>query len=168
MISSDQGVGIKFKSNGINYITLPRTGFNFHIRVEVSTYIGQCIEAVHYYASLYIPSLSCKIIGDKSDKTFTSNFQPEESLFDKINVLAPAKSDVYSRTFGRKWLDVRKGSPTSRFDSIEECIEAVELTFRENFDSESWVLSGDNHEAWDEAKIELIKLHSEKDQDEIN
>lgn len=162
MISPDKGVGIKFEYNGDKCITLPRTGFDLDVRAEVFSYIGQCFNAVHFYASLHISDLSCIIIGEKTDRTFSSNIQPKESSFRRIDVLAPAKQDTYSTTYGRKWLDVGKGCPTSRFDNIEDCIEAVELTFRENFDPESWVLSGSNHEPWDEAKAELIKEYKEE------
>lgn len=168
MISPEQGVGIEFEYDGDKCITLPRSDFGLDVRVELLTYIGQCFNAVHYYASLHISGLSCKIIGDKPDRTFSSNTQPEESSFRRIDVTAPATQDIYSTTYGRKWLDVRKGFPTSRFDSIEDCIEAVELTFRENFDPESWVLSGSNHEPWEEVKIKLIKEYSEQDQNEID
>jgi len=163
MISPDKGVGIEFEYSGDKSITLPRTGFDLHVRAEVFSYIGQCANAVHYYASLHISDLSCKVIGDESDMTFSSNVQPKESSFKRIDVLAPAKQDIYSTSFGRKCLDVKRGCPTSRFDTIEDCIEAVELAFRENFDPEYWVLSSSNHEPWEKAKAELIKFHNEQD-----
>lgn len=163
MISPEQGVGIEFEYDGDKCITLPRSDFGLYVRAEVFSYIGQCANAIHYYASLHISDLSCKIIGNESDETFSSNVQPKKSSFKRIDVYAPAKQDIYSTAYGRKWLDVRMGCPTSRFDSIEECIEAVELTFRENFDPELWVLSGSNHKPWDKTKAELIKFHNEKD-----
>ncbi|MCK4666911.1 hypothetical protein KAU33_09190 [Candidatus Dependentiae bacterium] len=162
MISPDEGAGIEFEYDGDKCITLSRTDLGLYVRAEVFSYIGQCANAVHYYASLHISDLSCKIIGDESGETFSSNVQPKKSSFRRIDVSAPAAQDIYSTTYGRKWLDAKKGCLTSRFDSIEDCIEAVELTFRENFDPELWVLSGRNHEPWDKAKAELIKEYKEE------
>jgi len=162
MISPEQGVGIEFENNGRRCITLPRNGiFDLNIQANIHTYIGGVWYATHFYASLHIPNLSCKIIGDTSDATFNSNVQPEESRFDRIDVTYPAPANIYGDNFVVKCLEIRKGCPTGRFDSIEECIKGIELAFKENFGGKPWILTDDNHDSWNEKKTILIKEFSE-------
>jgi len=161
MISPEQGVGIEFEQQGKKCITLPRTSkYEFGVCASVHTYNGAVMFATHFYASLHIPDLNCKIIDAKDDRTFTSNMQPEESLFKRIDVKHPAPANLYGETFGVKALEVRKGQPTSRFNSIEECIEAIESTFTNECGCEPWILVDDNYDSWEEAKERLIKLYS--------
>ena len=169
MISPEQGVGIEFENNGKKCITLPRTSvYDFGVTVNVYTYADNLIFAKHFYASLHISDVKCKIIDDKSDMTFTSNTQPKESLFERIDVKYKSPVDVYSEdvygeTFGAKTIEVRKGCPTSRFDTIEDCVEAIESTFIKECGGEPWILVDDNYDSWEEAKERLIKLYSEGD-----
>jgi hypothetical protein len=166
MISPEQGVGIVFEYNGNKCITLPRTRkYDLYVQVNVHTFKGSVVFAEHFYASLNVSNLSCKIIGDKSDRMFISNMQPEESKFKRIDIFAPAMGNIYGESFGVRELEIRKGCPTIRFESIKDCIEAIESTFKEEFSGEPWVLSGSNYEPWEEAKLQLIKLYREGDQD---
>ena len=161
MISPEQGVGIEFEHNERRCITLPRTGiFDLNIQANIHTYIGSVWYAKHFYASLHFNNLNCKIIGDISDATFISNTQPKESRFKRIDVLYPAPANVYGDRFGVKYLEIKKGCPTTRFSSIEECIKAIELSFEDNFGGEPWILTDDNYDSWDEKKISLIKEYS--------
>ena len=161
MILPEQGVGIEFENNGKKCITLPRTSeFDFGVCASVFTYAGNVMLAKHFYASLHISDLKCKIIGDKSDSTFCSNMQPEESTFKRIDVKYKSPVNVYNDKFGVKSLEVRKGCPTSRFDTIEECIEAIESTFTNKCGGEPWILVDDNYDSWEEAKERLMKQYS--------
>ena len=162
MISPHQGVGILFEHDGKKCITLPRTDkFGLGVTASIHTYESAVMFSKHFYASLHISSLDCKIVDDESGNTFTSNMQPEESLFDRIDVKYPAPINIYGEIFGVKSLDVRKGCPTSRFDSIEECIKAIEITFKRECGGEPWILVDDNYDSWEEAKARFIEIYSE-------
>lgn len=163
MISPEQGVGIEFETDGKRYITLPRTGmFDLHASVVITSYIGVVAWAKHFSASIHISGLSCKLVGDESNNRFRSSAQPKESKFDRIDVTMPAPHNVYCDDFefgvDKTKLQIRKGCPTSRFDSLEECFEAVELTFEKKLGA-PWILSSDNYEPWEETKINLTKLY---------
>lgn len=160
MILPEHGVGIVFEQYGKKCITLPRTSkYQLGVCASVFTYTSNVIFAKHFYASLHISNLDCKIVGDETDSTFSSNMQPEESIFNRIDVKYKSPVNVYGETFGVKTLEVRKGCPTSRFDTIEECIETVESTFIEECGGEPWILVDDNYDSWEEAKERLMEQY---------
>lgn len=162
-ISPDKGVGIIFEYRGKECITLPRTGdYDLEVDAEIVTYAGLVWYATHFSASLRIHDLKCKIVDDDSDKIFESNMQPKESLFRRIDVKAPAKKDWYEdKEHDKKFLVLRKGDYVTRFDNIEDCIEAIELTF-DNVFSEPWILKRAHRDAsWEESKRKTIKFYNE-------
>lgn len=161
-ISPNKGVGIVFDYDGKKCITLPRTSdYSLEVDAEITTYAGLVWYAIHFYASLRVHDLRCKVIDDDSDKIFCSNMQPKESLFNRIDVTAISKQDIYTENEnGRKIIDVKKGYETSRFDNIEDCIEAIESTFNEMFD-EPWVLKRScREESWEESKRKTIEFYN--------
>lgn len=166
--------GIKFKCTKyidnklkeVDAVTLPRTDFN--VGVHVSSWKGITLGASHFYASLNTSSLNCKIIGDESGKTFTGNQQPEETMSKRIDVFGIAPKNVYGEYFGRNSIEIRKGDRTTRFCSIEECIEAVESTFKNEFD-EHWKLVEDcTDTTWEEYKTQLLEDYSTKKAKQCN
>lgn len=164
MISPEQGVGIEFENNGNKCITLPRTSkFQLGVTASVYTYAGNVMFATHFYASLHISDLDCEIIGDDSGKKFSSNTQPKESMFKRIDVKRIMPTNIYNEKFGVKFLDTGKGCLTTRFDSIEETVEAIESTFIDKCGGEPWILVNDSYDPWEEAKARFIKLYSEVD-----
>ena len=142
----------------VDAVTLPRS--NFNVGVNVTSYRGITLGASHFYASLNISSLNCKIIGDDSGEIFSGNQQPEETQSKRIDVFGIAPENVYDEYLGRMSIEIRKGDPTTRFDSIEECIEAVESTFENEFDHR-WKLVEDCTDAsWEKYKKELVEDYS--------
>ena len=139
----------------VDAVTLPRT--NFNVGVCVTSWNGITLDASHFYASLNVSCLNCKIIGDDSGETFSGNQQPEETQHKRIDAIGIAPKNVYGEYFGRNSIEVRKGDPTTRFNSIEECIEAVESTFENEFD-QRWKLVEDCTDTpWEKYKKELIE-----------
>lgn len=163
MISHEQGVGIEFEYRGRKCITLPReTIYNFGVCASVTTYMDSVAFASHFYATLHFPTLSCKIIDDYSGKTFVCNTQPPESKIDSIEVKHVAPNPIYGETYGIKTLEVGRGVTTSRFDSIEECLSAIESTFTKSVGGNPWVLVDDNYDSWEKAKSRYIKFYMEE------
>ena len=148
------------KLKEVDAVTLPRTDFN--VGVHVSSWKGITLGASHFYASLNISSLNCKIIGDDSGETFSGNQQPEKTQRKRIDAIGIAPKNVYGEYMGRNSIEVRKGDLTTRFNSIEECIEAVESTFENEF-NQQWKLVEDcTDTSWEEYKKELIEDYSTK------
>ena len=139
----------------VDAVTLPRSDFN--VGANVTSYRGITLGASHFYASLNISSLNCKIIGDDSGETFSGNQQPEETQGKRIDVFGIAPKNVYGEYLGRKSIEIRKGYPTTRFNSIEECIEAVESTFENEFDYRWKLVEDCTDTPWEEYKKELIE-----------
>lgn len=142
----------------VDAATLPRT--NFNIGVKITSWKGIVFDASHFYASLNISSLDCKIIGDESGQTFSGNQQPEETQSKRIDVFGIATKNVYGKYFEKNSIEIRKGYPTTRFNSIEECIEAVELTFKTDFNEKWKLVESYTDIPWKEYKQELIEDHS--------
>lgn len=163
-ISPDKGVGIVFEYRDKECITLPRTGdYDLEVDAEITTYAGLVWYAVHFYASLRVHDLRCKVVDDDLNKVFNSNMQPKESSFSRIDVTTVAKQDIYTEDEnGKKIIDVKKGWETSIFDNIEDCIEAIESTFNEMF-GEPWILKRYcRDESWEESKRKTIKFYNER------
>ena len=142
----------------VEAVTLPRSDFN--VGVNVTSWRGITLGASHFYASLNISSLNCKIIGDDSGETFSGNQQPEETQGKRIDVFGIAPKNVYGEYLGRKSIEIRKGHPTTRFNSIEECIEAIESTFENEFDHRWKLIEDCTDTPWEEYKKELIEDYS--------
>ena len=139
----------------VDATTLPRTDFN--VGVKITSWKGITLGASHFYASLNTSSLNCKIIGDDSGETFSGNQQPEETQSKRIDVFGIATENVYDEYLGRMSIEIRKGDPTTRFNSIEECIEAVESTFENKFDQRWKLIEDCTDTTWEEYKKELIE-----------
>jgi len=157
----DEGVGITFINiNNEKCITLPRDPPIVH--VVITSFRGIVAFAEHFYATLRIPTLSCKTLDKPTDNTFTTNSQPEESRGKRIDISAPAKKDWYEdNARGGKFRVLREGDITTRFDSIKDCIEAIELTFNQHFEP-PWTLKRELDDlSWAETKIEFLKMYGE-------
>ena len=156
MVLTTDGVGIEFENNGVACITLPRSECDCKVRTEIITYAGIATSEGHFYASLHISDLSFHKMGDESSMTSWSNMQPKESRFDRTDVTMKAPKAIYGDVFGRKMIEVRKGFPTSRFENVQDCLAAIESTFKKEFynHDSKWVLSGPNDELWEEYKKE--------------
>lgn len=139
----------------VDAVTLPRSDFN--VGVKITSWRGITLGASHFYASLNTSSLNCKIIGDDSGETFSGNQQPEETQGKRIDVFGIAPKNIYGECLGRKSIETRKGYPTTRFNSIEECIEAVESTFENEFDYRWKLVEDCTDTPWEEYKKELIE-----------
>ena len=150
----------------VDAVTLPRTDFN--VGVKVTSYRGITLGASHFYASLNISSLNCKIIGDESGKTFTGNQQPGETQHKRIDAIGIAPKNVYGEYLGRNSIEIRKGDSTTRFCSIEECIEAVESTFKNEFDHQWKLVEDCTDTTWEEYKAKLLEDYSTKKAKQCN
>ena len=142
----------------VDAVTITRT--NFNVGVHVSSWRGITLGASHFYASLNVSGLNCKIIGDNSGETFHGNQQPEETQGKRIDAVGIAPKNVYGEYLGRKSIEIRKGYPTTRFNSIEECIEAVESTFQNEFNHQWKLIEDCTDTQWEEYKKELIEDYS--------
>ena len=146
------------KLREVDAVTLPRS--NFNVGVNVTSWRGITLGASHFYASLNISSLNCKINGDDSGEIFSGNQQPEETQAKRIDVFGIATENVYGEYLGRNSIEIRKGDLTTRFNSIEECIEAVESTFENEFDHRWKLIEDCTGTPWEEYKKELIEDYS--------
>lgn len=162
----NEGVGLKFNASfdgisGEQCITVPRTEYGLQVSSNVSTFVGTSPEAVHFYASLNVEGLYYYQLSDPTKSLQSSNVQPKNTQFFKVDIYVPAKKDVYSFCMGEDRLMAAKGEPTHQFDTIEECIEAIELEFNRLF-GEPWILGSNSSDTWEEYKKELLSDYSEK------
>lgn len=161
-INPNEGANVVFIESSSNKecVTMQRSEHGLCVGARVTTFIG-ALDAEHFYATLSVSPLMYRYTNE-STGCKTSTCQPEPSKGIRINVCGTAKHNIYSKYVGEKHLEISKGMPTSRFESVEDAIEAIEAEFNRIF-GDPWTLK---HwcadETWEEYKKELLEDYGSK------
>lgn len=158
-IDPSYGTGLWFKRDGKRLKTPEvRSKYSLEIGIEVSSFIGTCVDAKHMYASFHVPSVPCI---DSLGKTYFNSSQPKESHSFRIDIDYVTDSAIYSEVRLTRCKICRPGDKTIRFESIEKLIEVVESEFERIF-GEPWILKEScTDNSWKNYKKELIEEYGE-------
>lgn len=119
-----QGVGIKYKYNGEDYISVCEA--KRRVKVSVSSYIGISPGAEHYYGRLTVYDLWAKKIDQKENSIHSTPNKPKEMEGFDIEITYISTKTVIKRgLFLDTEMSIKKGDRTTRFDDKKLLIERI-------------------------------------------
>lgn len=127
------GEGFSFSLNGVQYTTKGiYTERKRDVKFRITSFVGYCDEAQHYYCSIEIPVENRS--GNRTVAGFLDGIEvPNEFLSFKASILRPLTKEEAADT--ERWVWRKEGDMVDAFYSLDElnkCIETICQIFPED------------------------------------
>lgn len=134
-IPSTIGEGFSFCLDGVKYTTTGSyTKGKRNVEFHITSYIGYCCGAEHYYCSISI--FVGNINGNKSVSGFLRGIEiPNEFKSFKASIVRPLSKEEVADT--KRWELYEEGDIVDAFCSLEELNKCIE-TIRQIFPEDKW------------------------------